>query len=933
DDIGERSAELLVSVTDPKGAPAGGVLVRVFTVLDKRVYLAGQATTGDDGRVHLTALPTGETWVIAERDGLARTSTRLVLEPGKREISLKLRDAESFEVVVVDPTQRPIRSASVTLYGTDPLPFRAFTDGRGLARLTGLGPPPYAVEVEAAGFDHKLIANLGLEDSPLFVKLERLGGLVVIVEEPDGKPAPGATVLVAGSSLWPARSAVTDENGRVTISGLSRGFFDVRAERGNLVSDAELGIMLERGENKEVRLHRVEGAYVTVKVTEGDGENAPPISGADVALVEGGISSFPRYGRTGQDGTVALGPIAGVGGATVSARADGFVPKSAIAVEEGQDQVRIGLLRGGTIVGRVVDDRDFPVDGAQLEVVGIDTEGMPIMESSSLTDFRRDHFAFALPGAPPLIPAGELGVMPVIPDIPRDVGPLFVTPSRPEEPVEGAWLSNRRGQFELTPVTPGRVRVVARHPSYVESMSDPVNLEPGEKIELKIVMHRGGILEGRVLEADRSPVVGARIELLATAASSVRITFTAEDGTFAFAALPSEVILNVSRADAPEHIVERLVLDVPPDQRREVEIILTQPRDAVKFRVIDDRGYPLDHCQISVSSLVFEEALSKTLFTDDSGEAELFGARGLPLRIVVTRAGKAPSVFEIENAPAQLDLPLDEPLSAEGTVEARFGMVANASVILFTPTGTLRTRTNEDGEFHFEGLAPTPARLLVLADGHVPHERDVNIAGDSRRPVKLGRIDLAEGGTVSGEVVDDRGDPVPGARVAAGRVPTYLPMGPLPVGIVQTDRDGHFELRDLPAGTIEIEAYKLGFGRDAVEGIEVRARDEKRNVRIVLNKDPSVDPSAVDSPGSLAVTLLEDRGAILFEHVPLGGEAERAGIFPGDRLVACNGRRIRTIENARDCFNGSLSEDMLVQLARDPGLRWRVRVRRERLRQ
>jgi hypothetical protein len=581
----------------------------------------------------------------------------------------------------------------------------------------------------------------------------------------------------------------------------------------------------------------------------------------------------------------------------------------------------------------VVDERDFPIDGAQLEVIGVDSDGMPILESSALTSFRRDHFAFALPGAQPLVPAGELGVMPFIPDIPRDVGPLMVTRSPDSPPDENAWVSSARGQFELTPVTPGRVRVVARHPSYVEAMSEMVDLPPGGKVELKIVMLRGGILEGRVLEQDRSPVPGARIELIASAASSVRITFTAEDGTFAFAALPSEVILNVSRAEAPEHIVARLVVEVPPDERREIEIILPKHRDTVKLRVVDDRGYPLDHAQISVSSLIHDEALVKTLFSDDSGEAELPGARGLPLRIVVTRAGKAPAVYQIEDAPAQLDLSLDEPLSAEGSIEARFGMVKNASVTLFMPTGTVHTRTGEEGEFHFEGLGPAETRLLVMAEGYVPFEKSVVIAGDSRRPVDLGRIDLEEGGSVTGEVLDEHGEPVAGARVAAGRVPTYLPMGPLPTGVVQTDREGRFVLDGLPAGTLEIEAYKVGYGRAFIEGVEVRARDEKSGLRIEMVGDPEIDLTQANSLGSLAVTMGEQGRRIVFEHVPLGGEAERAGIFPGDRLLACNGVPLRSLERARACFNGPISEDMVMELARDPGLRWKVRVRRERLRQ
>jgi protocatechuate 3,4-dioxygenase beta subunit len=930
--VSERDAELRVTVVDQNDEPAEGVSVRVFAIIGEQAYFAGLAVSDADGRAPIGKLPAGEIWILAEREGLARVTGRLVLEAGTRELSMKLHDAESFEVVVVDPMQRPIRGVQVTLYGADPLPYRVLTDGRGLARLTGLGPPPYAVDVRAAGFDSKFLPELGLEDSPVFVKLERLGGLEVYVVDADGNPASGATVLVAGSSLWPARSTTTNEQGHVTVSGLSRGFYDIRAERDDLVSDTELGIMLQHGETKEVKLHLVAGAYVTVTVTDGDGEGAAPIAEADVALVEGGVSSFPRYGRTGKEGTVRLGPMVG-SDATVSARADGFVPHSAVVLEEGVSEIRISLTRGAKLVGEVVDERGFPIDGAQLEVVGVDLDGMPVIESSTIMGFRSDHFDFALPGAAPLLPAGELGVMPMIPDQPRDMGPLMVQRS---EHAGTPWVSRSDGSFTLTPVTPGSLRVVVRHPSYVEAMSEPLQLEPGAEGKLRIVMRKGGILEGRVIEVDRAPVSGARIEIASLSGSTTRVSYAAEDGSFAFAALPSEVVLSVSRREAPEHVVERLTVDVPPDERREVEIILQRKRDAVVFRTIDDRGFPLDRVEVRVSSLDPREPLVKTIFSDDSGEALLRSGRGLPLRVVARRRGKAPGVYEIVDAPSQFDLVLRLPLSVEGSVESRNGVVEGATITLQTPTATRRTRTDERGEFRIDDLAASSARLLVQKDGHAPEQRDVDVEGDGRRPVSLGRIELAEGGTVSGVVLDEDGEPVAGARVASGRVPTYLPLGPLPLGIVSTNRQGRFTLDGLPPGKTEIEAYKVGYGRQAAIDVEVRAGQTNSNVEIEMVLDPEVEQTRVNTSGSLAVSLGElvegGRRVVLLEYVPLNGEAQRAGIRAGDRFVSYNGVPIRSLVHARRTLNGPVSEDFVMELERGDDLRWRVRVKRERLR-
>jgi predicted metalloprotease with PDZ domain len=183
--------------------------------------------------------------------------------------------------------------------------------------------------------------------------------------------------------------------------------------------------------------------------------------------------------------------------------------------------------------------------------------------------------------------------------------------------------------------------------------------------------------------------------------------------------------------------------------------------------------------------------------------------------------------------------------------------------------------------------------------------------------------------------VDEHGDPLAGVHVANGRVPTYLPLGPLPIGMTSTDRQGRFTLADLPPGPLVLEAYKAGYGRGDVD-VEIRGGKLRDNVRIEVRADPEAEVTAVEAQASLAVTLGERadgrRRALVFEHVPIGGEAQHAGIQSGDRLLACNGAVMRALEQARRCLNGPVGEDLVLELARDPDMRWRVRVPRERLR-
>jgi hypothetical protein len=354
----------------------------------------------------------------------------------------------------------------------------------------------------------------------------------------------------------------------------------------------------------------------------------------------------------------------------------------------------------------------------------------------------------------------------------------------------------------------------------------------------------------------------------------------------------------------------------------------------VAIHVADDRGYPLDRVEVRVISLELDAPLRRTLFTDDDGDALLRDAEGLPLRITLLRPGKAPLVEQVDAAPKQLRYAMGPGLQAEGLVTGRNGRdrLEGAEVTAHTPSGVRRTRTDVDGAFAFKDLAAGRLRLTVSHDEFAPAEVVATVAADPDHPTDFGRIDLSEAGEVAGEVVDEAGDPVAGARVAQDRVPTYLPLGPLPPGVVVTDREGRFLLGGLPEGDTVIEAFTAELGRGA-EVVPVRAGRTTSRVRITIADD---EPRReAKGAGSLAVTLGLSKGAVVVVMVPPGSEAEIAGVEPGDRLLAVNGREVRSIDGARRRLTGPLSEDLVLLLSRDADgaeAQWLARARRERVR-
>jgi protocatechuate 3,4-dioxygenase beta subunit len=932
----ERDGVLEITVRDPAGNVVEGARVRAFWERDGRFYLAGSGATDAFGKVTLSRLPRGATWLIAEADGLARSSTQLVVEGGSRALEVELGAASSLSVTVTDEHETPIPRATVLVTTGDPLPFGALTGLSGVARFTRLSKSPWTVKASAPGYES--VTQSGITGD-ITIALRRLASIRVVVRGLDDQPVPGASVFIGGAMLWPARRAETDGDGATRISGLLAGSYDLRATKGSLVSDTLYGYQLERGADDEVTLRLHAGRMVIAWVTDDDDDRPQNVPDADVVLAEGGLSSFPLRARTGMDGRAVLGPIS-AGPATLAAGADGYVSRSAVVVPDPLDgPVRIPLLRGGTLEGEVVDAKDRPVDGASIEVIGTDLDGLPIAENPTLTRFRRTHFEWALAGPMPLIPAGELGVMPgPIPPIPGatfGLAPEADVPSSDEE--IAPWVTRFDGTFRAHPVTPGRVRALVRHPAYVEGVSDAVALAPGGTAKVKIVLLAGGTLEGRVVDTGGRGVSGARVDLTATRGTFERTTFTASDGTFAFAAVPAEVTIGVARPDDLSRIVVRKTVEVAEGGKQKVEITLPGLRDSVRVVVVDEDGRPVESAQVSVLSVDPNAPLRQTLFTDAEGAVDIIDARGLDVRIVVDAIGWALAQKNVEKAGEQVKVALSHGIIVEGKVTAIRGrqLVEAASVTLVSEGRRAAALTDRDGLFRVKDVAPGPIHVVVSHPDYANGELDALVVptGRADRPFELPTIDLAEPGGIEGEVLDPAGKPVRGARVAAGVVPAYLPAGALPAGMVVTDAKGRFQLVGVSPGKVDVEAYAVDVGRGIARGVTVGIGRPTTGVTIRLQPVASQDDPTIT--GSVAVTLGErgsgDQLEVVVVQVAAASEAERAGVRAGDVIFGVDGVDVESMAHARARLSGPAGSDVVVEIDRG-GQELKLRVGRESVR-
>jgi hypothetical protein len=350
--------------------------------------------------------------------------------------------------------------------------------------------------------------------------------------------------------------------------------------------------------------------------------------------------------------------------------------------------------------------------------------------------------------------------------------------------------------------------------------------------------------------------------------------------------------------------------------------------------VLDEDERPIELAQIQFTSVDPKVPVRTTLFSDSTGKSEFEDLKGLSLRLLVSAPGYLPFQKQYKSTPEALEIVLRHGVIVEGRVTSVRGRreVSSARVTLQSGSHRDTTYTDGFGKYHFDNVPPGPVHISVSHDDFALAGLDVRVepTGRDDRAFEVEDIDLVEGATLSGVVSDTSGSPVRRARVGLGVAPSVVVQGELPEGFVLTDSGGNFELRAVAPGHHEVSAYAEGVGR-GVREVDVEAGGDVEDVDIQL--DEPADESDVNLAGGGVALTLGERDTrsgvvvVVVEVVP-GGEAERAGILPGDVVVSVDGKRARGMRAMRKSLEGRVGSDVVVTVRRD-GKRSSFRVRRE----
>ena len=231
--------------------------------------------------------------------------------------------------------------------------------------------------------------------------------------------------------------------------------------------------------------------------------------------------------------------------------------------------MKLGLVRGGVLAGDVVDDRGYPVAGATHR--GRRRRRRGHAHRRDLRDDRLPRRALRGVARGPGAAHPHGRARRHARAHPRCAARPPPPPSAPAAPAPSTRRPLGDARRRHLPLRSRAARPRARHrpPPRATSRPSPEALviRSGAESTTHVVLRQGGWIEGRVIEEDRTPVRGARIELAATRGALEKVAYAADDGTFTFAAAPEEVLLSVSRPESPGDVVSRASVDVPDRDR------------------------------------------------------------------------------------------------------------------------------------------------------------------------------------------------------------------------------------------------------------------------------------------------------------------------------------------------------------------------------
>jgi hypothetical protein len=762
-------------------------LQRAEAPAEERVY----AASDERGNFRVEGLAAGDYLLEARAAGHARAVLRRVTVPTASPLTVALHAAGVIEGFVVDAQGNPAEGAEVQVSGRVP---EVTTTGSGGGFSVEVGPGAYTVSArlggEAGSLEKPVVVSAGTTLRDVRIQLGQ--GAVLegrVVARSTGAPVGGASVDVSPAGIsGDSGRALTDGTGSFSVGGLAPGSYDLVVTAPGFSTLTRPALTVASGERFPVELQLVGTGTVEGQVKDGAGV---PVSGVHVAggsRWAGMLGSTPAESRTDALGNYRLEGLA-TGTQRVTVRREGAaLGKSA----------RVEVTEGGTSRLDFTLDELGTVEGVVRAASG-SLPAEPLLVNAFLQE--QERFTGTDAGRIEVDTAGTFRML-----LPAGLYALHAIPTERWSP-----MTTRR--------SPARVQV-----------------EPGKTVKAELTWDgdtgKASSLQGRVLEPDGSPSVGAFITLSAENGPGGMPSMgpSDEEGRFTLSLPPragsTPVTLRVSaRNGGRSGVLQGVRYD-----EREV-VVKLRPAASVRGRVVRASGSaPVKGFTVSVSV----QTQGRGFFPGGAGPREFPGDRfelrdvpAEPVKLVVrTVDGAAGEVLTSPGAGEATEVEIS--VRATAGVRGRLvdattkAPVSHAMVFIEGERSpSLDEGTKDDGRFFLEGVSPGERKLTImprpprrrerrtvaLVEGQVLELGDVTLSSPGMTPGTIGAMVIQEGPQLTFNMVVPES---PAAKAGLLVGDALLAVDGVPV---TSPYEAFVKLRGAPGSTVVLTVRRAGSER------------------------------------------------------------------------------------------------------------------------
>lgn len=477
---------------------------------------------------------------------------------------------------------------------------------------------------------------------------------------------------------------------------------------------------------------------------------------------------------------------------------------------------------------------------------------------------------------------------------------------------QGPWwspkVSESDGSFMLSRLEGGRTfEVRAQQPGVspvvvVASASPATAGEPWVELVLGL---DAPALQGRFVDENGKPIEGALVEVFLQAVGQeapLESTGSDSEGRFVLRRIPEgRHLLVISKEGMATE--GRFDIQVNAESETDLGEIVMQRGALLDLRLVDIAGRPVAAAEVELSlersvgdADLLRRRLAQSRSSSPTGEVRFERlTRGVRYWVLAESEDYLPAGRWVVPTAEPLELVLKPGSTISGRVVDPLGNglpdinVASNSFqkIDFLTKGVRRsTRTGPEGSFVLKGVPHGKVDLIAQRRGFVKQRHVLELAAGERRQGL--RLELQQGLTVSGRIVDVEGNIV--ARASIGVSSPEGAETPFSIGSLSGSL-GEFTVDSLPAGRAIFTARAQALGEVRQE---IVVEQGMKPLEIVLSSEIFVQGRVVDSQGQgvVGATVMFERGRM--------GTRTLSGVDGSFRHVVSEPGRIRLLAERAD---------------------------------